>query len=121
MKTGNRKNKQGGVDEITFTVAECGEYHSLGEYHEGIRTLDEAAALYRKINPDRMNGVPSVGIKIHADGAEAAGDMQFDILSGGEINAGIVQFLPNPRLQKMAARIIREIAEMFPEKEIVDI
>lgn len=24
---------------LIFTVAECGKYHSLGEYHEGIGTL----------------------------------------------------------------------------------
>ena len=47
---------------LTFTVAECGEYHNLGEYHEGIRTLEEAVAVYEKIPPERMNGIPAIGI-----------------------------------------------------------
>ena len=50
---------------LTFTVAECGEYHSLGEYHEGIRTLEEAVVIYEKIPPERMNGIPSIGINLH--------------------------------------------------------
>lgn len=28
--------------EITYTVAECGEFHSMGAYHEGISTIEEA-------------------------------------------------------------------------------
>lgn len=29
---------------VTLTVAECGEFHNLGEYHEGIASVDEALA-----------------------------------------------------------------------------
>lgn len=118
MKTGDMHTKQEDQDEITFTVAECGEYHGMGEYHEGIRTLDAAIALYRKINPDRMNGIPSVGIKIHMGGTEACDDMQFDILSGSEINSGILQFLPEHPVREKARQIIEKTAAMFPEKEI---
>ena len=41
---------------VTFTVAECGEFHNLGEYHEDIGTLEEAAAIYRKIQPEVKYG-----------------------------------------------------------------
>lgn len=34
---------------ITFTVAECGEFHNMGEYHEGIETIEEAMKLYNAI------------------------------------------------------------------------
>ena len=37
---------------LTFTVAECSEYHNLGEYHEGIKTLKDAVAIYDQIPPD---------------------------------------------------------------------
>ena len=63
--------KNGDKTVITFTVAECGEFHSLGEYYEDISTLGEAAAIYRKIPPGRRNGIPSIGIKIHAAGTGA--------------------------------------------------
>ena len=38
-QTENIKNK---AAEITFTVAECGEFHSMGEYREGIESMEEA-------------------------------------------------------------------------------
>ena len=87
---------------ITFTVAECGEFHSMGKYHEGITSLEEAAAIYRRIPQERMNGVPSVGIRIHIDGSAAEEDVQLDILAGSA----------------QVQRIISETAVMFPEKEV---
>lgn len=66
--------------EITFTVAECGGYHNQGEYHEDIRTLEKAADIYRKIPVERMQGIPSVGIKLHEEGNQW--DVQADILTG---------------------------------------
>lgn len=74
---------------VTFTVAECGEYHSLGEYYEDIGTLEEAAAIYRKLQTGRMNGIPSIGIKIYAEGTPETEAVQLDILSGSEIDRGI--------------------------------
>lgn len=62
------KKGKAGTATLTFTVAECGEFHSLGEYHEGIKTLDEAVSIYRNIPPGRTDGVPSIGIKLHKGG-----------------------------------------------------
>ena len=106
---------------VTFTVAECGEFHSLGEYHEDIVTLEEAAAVYRKIQPERMNGIPSIGIKLHVEGTAETEDMQFDILSGMEIDRGILMLVPDGHGHKEVQEIIRKLAEMFPDKEVVDI
>lgn len=105
--------------EITFTVAECGEYHDLGEYHEDIHTLEEAADIYRKIPPERMHGIPSIGIKLHEEGNQW--DIQVDILTGGGIDIGMVKLMPelceNPKMQG----IIKEMIRMFPEKEVIDL
>lgn len=103
---------------ITFTVAECGEFHSMGEYHEGITSLEEAAAIYRRIPQERMNGVPSVGIRIHIDGSVAEEDVQLDILAGSEINSGVLRMLPKGCSSAQVQRIISETAVMFPEKEV---
>lgn len=116
----DRKHKNKAA-EITFTVAECGEFHSMGEYHEGIGSLEEAAAIYRKIPQGRMNGVPSVGIRIHIKGTAAEEDAQFDILTGSEINMGVLRMLPEGCSRAQVPRIISETAEMFPEKEVTDI
>ncbi len=106
---------------ITYTVAECGEFHCLGEYHENIRTLEEAAAIYRKIPPGRINGIPSIGIKIHVEGTAEIEDMQLDILSGREINRGILMLMPDGCGRKAVQETIRKLAAMFPDKEVVDI
>ena len=104
---------------MTFTVAECGEYHSLGEYHEGIRTLEEAVVIYRKIPPERMNGIPSIGINLHVEGTEKWEDMQADIFTGNVIDASIISYSPefgdNPQVQAA----IKEMAQKFPDKEVI--
>ena len=41
----NTKKQKTGSVVMTYTVAECGEFHSMGKYYENIRTLEEAAAL----------------------------------------------------------------------------
>lgn len=104
---------------LTFTVAECGEYHNLGEYHEGIKTLEEAVTLYRKMPHERINGIPSIGINIHVEGTDKIEDVQTDILSGNEINTGCLsfpEFCENPRVQQAVNEIIR----LFPDKEMAD-
>ena len=55
---------------ITFTVAECGEFHNMGEYHEGIETIEEAIKIYNAIDPSRMHGIPSIGVNMHIEGTE---------------------------------------------------
>lgn len=116
----DRKHKNMAA-EITFTVAECGEFHSMGEYHEGIRRLEEAAAIYRKIPQERMNGVPSIGIRIHINGSAAEEDVQLDILAGSEINRGVLRMLPKGCSSAQVQHIISEVAAVFPEKEVIDI
>lgn len=118
---GKRTANQGEKKIImTFTVAECGEYHSLGEYHEGISTLEEAVTLYRQIPPERMNGVPSIGINLHVEGTAKMEDSQADILSGNEIDIGFLNLMPefcgNPQVQEA----VRELIELFPDKEVID-
>lgn len=105
---------------MSFTVAECGEFHSLGEYHENVKTVEKAAELYRRIPKERMHGVPAIGIKLHKKGQPAYEDMQIDILSGGVIDKGMLRYVPeaenNPSVQEAVEQLIR----LFPEKEVVD-
>lgn len=116
----DRKNAKKGRGTVTFTVAECGEYHGLGEYHEGIRTLEEAAAVYRRIPSERMHGIPSIGINLHVEGTEKYEDIQADILTGDEITVGIIRFIPEFYSHSQVKEAVKRIIEMFPEKEVVD-
>jgi len=114
------ENRKKGRGTVTFTVAECGEYHSLGEYHEGIKTLEEAAAVYRGIPSERMHGIPSIGINLHVEGTEKYEDVQADILTGDEITVGIIRFIPEFHSHLQVKEAVKRIIEMFPEKEVVD-
>ena len=71
-----KADQKTGKEILTFTVAECGEYHSLGKYYENIKTLDEAVNLYQQIPPERMNGVPSIGVNLHVGGTGALSETQ---------------------------------------------
>nr|WP_304430953.1 hypothetical protein [uncultured Acetatifactor sp.] len=118
-----KKAKEQGAGRVimTFTVAECGEFHGMGEYHEGIRTLEEAAAIYKEIPPGRRNGIPAIGINLHAEGTEKWMDAQIDVLTGEGIDAGMVRLVPefsgNPQVQEAVKKLIG----MFPEKEVLEL
>lgn len=109
-----------GKTALTFTVAECGEYHSLGKYYEGIQTLEEAVSLYQQIPPERMNGIPAIGINLHVMGTDKREDVQADILSGDEIDTGFISLIPelggNPDVKEAVKAMIRR----FPDKEVID-
>ena len=89
-----KADQKTGKTALSFTVAECGEYHSLGKYYEGIQTLEEAASLYQQIPLERMNGIPAIGINLHVEGTDKMEDVQADILSGNEIDIGFISLIP---------------------------
>lgn len=66
---------------ITFTVAECMEFHSMGEFHENIKSVAEAVAKFKAIPPERMHGVPAIGIRA-ADPKDPDEYTEMDVLIG---------------------------------------
>lgn len=98
--------------KATFYVAECSEFHSMGEFKEGL-TLPEAVELYQKIPAERMNGIKAIGISIKdADGFShewalvRGGKLQFE-----EMKEIVPQMAENPSVQKAA----EEIQDLMPE------
>lgn len=110
------KGKDGTVT-LTFTVAECGEFHTLGEYHEDIGTLEEAVSIYQNIPPGHMNGVSAIGMKLHTDGELESGDIEFDIVSGRSVNAWLIHYIPEADSNPLVWEAVRRLAGLFPEKE----
>ena len=104
--------------EVTLTVAECGEFHTMGEFYENIPTVDEAVAIWKQIPPDRMNGIPAIGINIHTPGTEAFEDVEADILSGNRIDLDILEFIPDIKDSPQAMEVIAELVAKLPEMEI---
>lgn len=104
--------------EITLTVAECGEFHNLGEFYENIPTVEEAIAIWNQIPPERMNGIPAIGINIHILGTETIDDVGIDILSGKRIDLDILEYIPEIKNSPQAMEMIAELAAKLPEMEI---
>ncbi|EOS72246.1 hypothetical protein C817_05677 [Dorea sp. 5-2] len=104
--------------EVTLTVAECGEFHNLGEFYENIPTVEEAVAIWRQIPPERMHGIPAIGVNIHTPGTEAFEDVGIDILTGKRIDLDILEYTPDIKGNPQAMEVIAELAAKLPEMEI---
>ena len=104
--------------EVTLTVAECGEFHNLGEFYENIPTVEEAVAIWKQIPPERMNGIPAIGINIHTPGTEAFEDVGMDILTGKRIDLDILEYIPDIKGNPQAMEMIAELVAKLPEMEI---
>ena len=104
--------------KITLTVAECGEFHNLGEYHEGIESVEEAVAVFNRIPPERMNGIRSIGINIHTEGTEAYEDTQMDIVSGRTADLEILDYVPDITDNPKAVAVIAELIDKMPDIEV---
>ena len=103
---------------VTLTVAECGEFHSLGELHENIASVEEAIAVWKSIPPERMNGIPSIGINIHTEGTERYEDVEMDILSGKVIDLEVLDYVPDITDDPKAIEVIAELIDKLPDIEV---
>ncbi len=103
---------------VTLTVAECGEFHDLGEYHGNITSVGEAVAIFKRIPPERMNGIPSIGINIHTKGTKHYEDTQMDIISGRTADLEVLDYVPDITNNPKAMAVIAELVDSFPDIEV---
>lgn len=105
---------------ITFTVAECGEFHTMGEFHEGIETIEEAMKLYNAIDPSRMHGIPSIGVNMHIDGIEEWEDEDADIVRENCIDVDFLNYTPELRDTPTVQDALKKLIAAYPDKEVDD-
>ena len=105
---------------ITFTVAECGEFHGIGAYYEDIPTIEDAIRIYREMDPARLNGVPAIGVNLHVEGTDCLEDDQVDLLTGKTIDVDFLNYMPDVRDHPSVQDAIKKLVEAFPEKEVND-
>ena len=102
---------------VTLTVAECSEFHNLGEFHENIKTVAEAIEKFHAIPPERMHAIPGIGIRV-ADANDPEDCVEMDIVTGKRIDLDMLSYVPdiadNWQAQQMIAALIHEM----PEAEI---
>lgn len=103
---------------VSFTVAECSEFHEKGELHENVKTIKEAVELFGQLPKDGMHGVPAIGIRV-TDGEDKELFVEVDILAGNKLDMEILSAVPDIREHKAAQFAIAELLYQFPEAEII--
>ena len=108
---------------VTLTVAECSEFHNMGEFHENITGVSDAIAKFKEIPPERMNGIPGIGLRV-ADPKSPDDFVEMDILVGNRIDLDMLHYVPdiaeNWQAQQMIAALIHAIPDAKVEGRIPD-
>jgi hypothetical protein len=103
--------------DVTFVVAECSEFHNLGELHEGVATMEDAVALWENIPSERMNGIKSIGIEYKDFSGET---LDVDIVVGKKIDLSTLTYVPEIYENEQALDRIAQLVDHFiPSMEIV--
>ena len=106
---------------VTLTVAECSEFHNMGEFHENITSVAEAVAKFKEIPPERMHRIPAIGIRV-ADLKNPEDSVEMDVLIGKRIDLDMLRYVPdiaeNWQAQQMIAALIHDMPEAQIEGEI---
>ena len=105
---------------VTFTVAESSEFHSFGELHEGIPTLQDAIEVYEKLKHESaLNGIPGLGINVHTVGTEKMDDLQWDFMTGNIIDLEGLMYMPEMSQNEEVVEALHQLADKYPEAEII--
>ena len=104
---------------ITYTVAECGEFHSMGAYHDGIATIEDAKSLYDSIQKNHNNMIPAVGINIHEIGTPEMDDIQWDVLYGNAIDLDNLRYVPEIWNDQEALSKVGQLIDAFPDAKVM--
>lgn len=87
-------------NHLSFYVAECMEFPTLGEFYENL-TLEEAIRIYENIPADRMNGIKGIGFELK-DGSDYEGT--YELMHWGKVDRENVEMIQhykkNPDIQK---------------------
>ncbi len=103
--------------KVSFTVAECGEFHDMGEFHENIGTAKEALEMFKQIPGDRMNAIPTIGIRL-TDMEQKNVFAEIDIANAKFIHLDMLEHVPEIMESKAAQFAIAELIHAMPEARI---
>lgn len=103
---------------VTLTVAECSEFHNMGEFHENIKSVAEAVAKFKAISPERMHGVPAIGIRA-ADPKDPDEYTEMDVLIGRRIDMDMLRYIPEIADSWQAQQMIASLIHEMPDVKVV--
>lgn len=105
--------------KITYTVAECGEFHSMGRYRDDIESVNEAITLWNEYREGTLNGVSSIGILVHTPGQSERDDTQVDLVSGKTMDLDMIRYYPEINTEEAAIQKICELVENLHDVEVI--
>ena len=104
------KKKTIATPGISFYVAECFEFHSLGEFHDKL-TLERAVAIYKAIPSSRMNGIKAIGFTLDDDSLIVN---EYDLVIGNRLNIeDMEEFVPNLAAHPLVKQAVKDIRRMM--------
>lgn len=98
---------------ISFYVAECSEFPTMGEFHDGV-TLEEAFRLYDQIPAERMNGIKGIGFELH-DGSEYEG--QYPLMEAGRVDEELINMVQHYKDSPLVQQAILDCKRILAERE----
>lgn len=98
---------------ISFYVAECSEFPTMGEFHDGV-TLEEAFRLYDQIPAERMNGIKGIGFELH-DGSEYNG--QYPLMEAGRVDEELINMVQHYKDSPLVQQAILDCKRILSERE----
>lgn len=98
---------------ISFYVAECSEFPTMGEFHDGV-TLEEAFRLYDQIPAERMNGIKGIGFELH-DGSEYDG--QYPLMEAGRVDEERINMVQHYKDSPLVQQAIHDCKRILAERE----
>ena len=102
-------------DLVTLSVYECSEFHSMGEVHEGIKSVDEAIRVWNSIPPSRMNGIKSIAIVV-GEGWEAT---EFEAVVGKTMDLEMLRYYSDITTNQEALSLVKELRDKIPDIEVI--
>lgn len=104
---------------ISFYVAECGEFHNMGEYHDKL-TLQEAIAIYQTIPSERMNAGKAIGFELQTGYEGVLSDASMELFYHNTIGMDSVEHMEWLRGNELIWDAMQQLAAAFPDADIAN-
>lgn len=101
---------------VTYTVAECSEFHNLGAYYDNISTIKKAKEIYDSFTSPM---VPAIGINVHKINTKEIDDTQYDFFVGNRIDLEYLRLLPDICKKPEAILKLKQLIDAFPRAEVI--
>ena len=103
-------------DKVTLSVYECSEFHSMGEMHENIESVDEAIKIWEGIPATRMNGIKSISVVV----GEGWDSTEFEAVVGKRMDLEMLNYYSEVTANHRAMDMIKELQEKFADLEVIE-